>query len=381
MSFLQRIAAAQVDVEGGGPSDAQLGAMGVAAVSPFAGMLGQQPIIHDPLQGAEGKNFKSMRHLQRAARPGDVILTSKPKGSFFKNFIAPAGGSQFYHAQPVTGREYGRGYTFSAGDYFGPEYSRSNLHEYEPTIAEYLRGQDTGYTDAVLLRPKTPLTPEQLKALRESHLDRGFRDYDGVKAVSTWLRELFVPKWDFLNKGRPETVCEGNVCSTMPAQSYHEVGGPSVVPGKRAQDVFPTDFLRSKNFDLVGSKTTEGTRRLQRGAWGKAAPWVMRGGLGAGLAGTTYALSEDPALAGGALGGAYTGMMLNGTSLPPTLEVLQKGLDKELNTPEGRRMALKYFGGRVPLLALGAGAGYGGAKLLGKGVDRGIEALKERFSE
>jgi hypothetical protein len=144
-----------MDDQKSGPSNLQLGAMGLAAASPFAGLIGERPIIHDPLQGAVGTKFKDLTELGRHAQPGDVIVTSKPGGSKFKNIIMPTGRSQFYHAQPVTGRANGMGYTFSAGDMMGNADSVREALNFDHAIPDYLADADTHYSDAVLLRPSS----------------------------------------------------------------------------------------------------------------------------------------------------------------------------------------------------------------------------------
>lgn len=358
--------------ETSGVSLPQAAAVTAAGLSPFAGMIGRQPIIHDPLQGAKGKDFKSLEGLQRQAREGDVLLTSKDKGSLFKGFIDPVGGSQFYHAQPVTGRAGGKGYTLSAGDLAGENMTPERALRFDHPIAEHLRHDVNNYGDAVLLRPKRPLSPDELARLQESYGTRVQREYDNSKAVGAFLNEMFVPKLDVLARHRTQTVCEGNVCSTLPAMSLHEATGRSVVPGKAAQDVFPTDFLRSTEYELVGSHVTPATRQLQGSAWRKAAPWLMRGGVGAALAGGTYAATEKPELAAGIAGAGAGTMALShaaqrGWISPdkiPSWENLGGTIMSEngLRSPEARALGARFLTTHVPAMAAGGLAAYGAAK-------------------
>lgn len=394
-SFLHRIAAARPGQDDdAGLSRAQMGAMGVAAAAPFAGLIGEQPIIHDPLQGAQGKTFKNLEAVERAARPGDVLLMSKSKGSLFKDFITPAGRSQFYHAQPVTGRAEGKGYTLSAGDLHGQGLKAREALDHDYSITDYMRDPDAPYHDVVLLRPKQKLTPEQLEALREDYGKRVIRPYDDRKAADTFLRDLFIPKLDVFNAGRPETVCQGNVCSTLPAQSFHTATGNSVIPGKRAQDVFPTDFLRSDQFEMIGSHVTPETRALEQSVFRKASPWLMRGGIGATLAAGTYGVSEDPALGAGLLGAAatdfYLDNMLKNKNLDPRIKEYVNAknfptfwdagtdiMEGGLKTPAGKARLGRFMTRRIPALAAGGALAYGGAKALGAGYD----ALRERYAD
>lgn len=378
-----------MDDERSGPSNLQLGAMGAAAASPFAGLIGEKPIIHDPLQGAEGANYKNMKEVSRAAQPGDVLLTSKSKGSLFKNFITPAGQSQFYHAQPVTGRQDGIGYTMSAGDLYDQGITPSKAKNFDSPIHEYMKNDTTSYSDAVLLRPKTPLSKEQLKSLQTSYGQRVVRPYDNGKALGTFARDLFVPKLDALTKGRPETICEGNVCSTMPAMAHHEATGKRVIPGKASQDVFPTDFLRSDQFDLVGSHVTPETAALERSALRKASPWLLRGGIGAGLAAGTYAASEDPALVAGAAGAYGANRAIDHAFTSDIPAAMRKHIPVEayeqfpdfweagdaamtggLKNPETREILKRFSTRRLPALAAGGALAYGAAKGLGHLYDR-----------
>jgi hypothetical protein len=389
-----------MDDEQGQLSGLQMGAMGVAAASPFAGLIGEKPIIHDPLQGAQGKKFRDVEALGRAARPGDVLMTSKPGGSMFKNFIMPAGRSQFYHAQPVTGRAHGEGYTFSAGDMAGNADSAAEALKFDHRIPDYMADADTFYPDVALLRPKTPLTKEQLQTLRTDYAERAMRPYDNEKALGTFFRDLFVPKVDALKNLRPETVCEGNVCSTMPAQAFHTATGRSVVPGKPAQDVFPTDFMRSPEFELVGSHVTPETAALEKSFARKAAPWALRAGLGAAAAAGTYAASEDPwgaaqvAAVPAGMVAAHKGIEdIMGSGAGRLQKMLPQKLQESLSTPQAwehmpthidahsalqgkglrdaanRTVLSRFLTRRMPALAAGGALAYGGVKALEHGYD------------
>lgn len=396
-SFLYRIAAARPPRdEDTGMSKARMGAIGVAAASPFLGLLGERPIINDPLKGAKGQDFATIEDLQQHAQPGDVLLMGKDKGSKFKTYITPSGGSEFYHAQPVTSVRNGIGRTLSAGDLHesvdeaGVPLNRDTWGDWDFTIKDYVDSSETGYKDVALLRPKQPLTEEQLAVLRREHGDRVLREYDSNKALSTFFRNTFVPKWDWLNKNRPETICEGNVCSTMPAQAYYEATGRSIVPGKRAQDVFPTDFMRTNEFELVGSHISPETRAAHSKLSRKMAPWLLRGGLGAGLAGATYGVTESPETAAGILGAAAAENELykltfnnkvpwiNSTTVPTYWGLGDTIASGGLSTPEGRALVGKVLTRRVPVALAGGALAYGGARAAHAGYDRLKARLEAR---
>lgn len=284
---------------------AQGAAVGAAGLAPFAGLIGQKPIIHDPWLGAEGARYKSMQELARQARPGDILVTSTPKGSMWKHVIAPTSGSEFYHVQPVVGAREGMGTTISANELASEslqKYSPRKLYEYADPIPAAMK--EHKYQDVILLRPKD-MSKKERRAVSRAALERAKRPYSGPKSVSTWLRDIFVPKIPGITDIGKKTVCEGNVCSTLPAMARHEgTGGaaPSVVPGKRPQDIFPADYLRSTEHEMIGSYTGRPGGAPTRSLMRRAAPWLVRGGLGAGLAGATYAATEEPAIAGAPVG-------------------------------------------------------------------------------
>ncbi len=381
-------------------------AMGVAAASPFGGLIGRKPIIHDPLQGAVGENYASYSDLAKAGKPGDILLMSKAKGSVFKNVIDPGGGSQFYHAQPVVGRKRGRGTTYSAGDQADISWKTEAAadpkwrgRDYASRIDDYVKGPVYNYSDGVLLRPKKPMSKgTQAKYLNA--LDaRVPRDYDGVQGFKAWMRDMFIPKIKGISDRRPDTICEGNVCSTMPAMAYHEATGRRVVPNVAAQDTMPVDYLRAQDYELVGSYVTPETRALQNKWTRKVAPLALRAGIGAGLAGSIYAGTEDPALIAGVAGAAYARPTLDMTmsrggwgyenmpakwrdaldrngiyqQFPTAWEAADSVLTK---APAAKGTMGKYLTRSLPL-TVGTGAlAYGAAK----GLQNGVAAARDYYN-
>jgi hypothetical protein len=364
--------------------------MGAAAVAPFMGLIGRKPIIHDPLEGAQGATYRNLDELGNAARPGDILLTSKPSGSYIKTMLDPTGGSQFYHAQPVISRDprNNKARTYQAGDFAfdGPDPGRA-ASDHASDIAEYMRSKEVGYPDGLLLRrkKKLTLTPKQLAAYHKDLDERALREYDNVHGMKGLFHDLFVPKIKALNKHVPDTICEGNVCSTMPAMAHHTATGERILDNVPAKYTMPADFLRAEDYELVGSHITPETRALQKSRLRKLAPYATRAGIGAGLAGTTYAVSEDPALgvAGGtalatnlAIDSAHEGRLHNllpralqkrlspdtlYRHFPGTVQTINEVKDSTTRGQKARHIA-KYLSGRAPLM-LGAGAlAYGGTK-------------------
>lgn len=262
------------------------------AGSPFLGLIGQKPIIHDPYQN---KNIKRMNwdQLQRAARPGDMILTNKRQGTGWKTTQTPQ-GSEFYHAQPVVARRGGRGLSASAGENVYSELrnlSPKQLLDYTRNIKTLAR--ENHYSDVMLMRPDTPLTSAQQKAFGEEALKRSRNPYDKIRAGTAWLKDIFLPKIGPGSTDIPKGYqCKNDVCSTLPANAYAKATGKSPFPGKLPGDILPADYLREgSGYRPVGARLSyEGIspERMRMRNLG------MRGGIGAGLGLGTYAAIEDP---------------------------------------------------------------------------------------
>jgi len=429
---------------------AALPAAAVAGALPFAGMIGQKKLKNDPFLGAQGANYKTMEELASAAMPGDVILTAKPKGSIWRNFQLPVSGSEWYHAQgvpdvvPGTGTlswddlldlpeeqledffgmgteelaeipkkdqaaalqsaqdKWGKakGLTWEAGeialhadelkDYFGQGMQPHEIYQAEgggiKDLAQQMKAKY--YEDVALLRPKTPMTPAQLTAYQNDMMVRGTQKYENAKALELYLKDLFVPKIKGMEKllGSQTPTCQGNVCSTTPAQSFSTATGKTILEGKRPQDIAPADFLRSNEFELVGSKMDSKKFRLKPGIR-KALPWLTRGGLGAGMAAGAYTAVEEPASMA-AIPGAV-GTYLAGRKITDRLSK-KPGMTARMfpNVSEGVGTVADLMMHGVPLkeklkalkpLAVGGGtalagglAAYGGAKGMGHLYDKHV---------
>jgi hypothetical protein len=300
--------------------------VGGAAAAPFAGLIGQKKIIHDPYTNPNVERFDDLQHLQDWAEPGDVMVTSKPK-STWKTFQSPMTGSEFYHAQVVPSTKHTRSggrweevpQTLSVEDPYEKDrwrrQGREAIKKDLPTVAEEMANRN--YSDVVLLRPKKPLTEKELKVFQEQAIDRARQSYGGQRAISSWAKDMFVPKipgvteklspahevkYEMVGGKKVPVLCDGDVCSTLPAAAFEKATGRSVVPGKGAGAVMPTDFLRSEEFEPVGAWTTGKFKPR-----GKLQPYLARGAVGAGLAGTAVAATTKPEETAGTLGGAYLG--------------------------------------------------------------------------
>ena len=378
-----------------GMSGKQTAAVAGAAAAPFAGMIGQEKLRHDPHRNKNVRRFKSMDELSRHAKPGDIIITSKPK-SIWKTTQSPFSGSEFYHAQPVVGRRAGRGTTASAGNYGSKHYqalSRKNFADELMTIGQEMKAEK--YKDVVLLRPKVPLKGGQLKKFVAENLDRSRTQYDTTGAIKAWGKDLFMPKMiphSLLKKEKgvttvkyvkmkdPDTgkmmkrpvLCKGNVCSTMPAMAMEAATGKRVVRGKHSKDVMPADFLRSKNYETVGARI-KNTSRIARHK-----PLLLRAGIGVGMAGGAYAATENPEVAAGVAGAAGGSAAhkalairigkkkgLSPKQIRASLPNLMRAADGVLNaeTPKaGRKAMAKYIRKSLPAKAIGGAAAYMAAR-------------------
>jgi len=353
-------------------------AMGLGAAAPFAGMIGQGPILHDPHTNANIRRVGNHAALGQLARPGDMLLASKNKSNFWKRFIQPLSGSEFYHSQPVVDVRSGKPRTVSAAEYSDKSFREQSFREIKEQLESLPElGKNHSYGDMVLLRPKTPLTPDQLKTFRDEAINRSRQRYGFTNGVGTWLREVFVPKFKFLGRKTPTDQCIGNTCGTTPAFAY-EAAGRDMIKGKTPNDAFPTDWLRSDNFTPVGAMVKDKPLHpfLRR-----ALPIASRAALGAGLAGSAYAISKDPYAAAAPLGvmaGAHLADKLfdNKRSVLSLIDSAADGNNKSRAV-----MVAKALG-----MASGGAAAYYGSRALGEGAakyrdDRreDIDRMRERF--
>lgn len=286
--------------------DAPIAAAATAAGgTPFLGMVGERRIVHDPHLN---KNIKrvGLHELERRARPGDVILSSRPGWEGFKITQAPLSGSEFFHASPVYGRRRGKGTVIDAGDL-------AEWRDYKPTIKEVSPAAKTvrrhfpehGYADLVLMRPEKELSPKELRALRKSLTSRAYEPYSVPKGAKAALKDLFVPKLKQVAQ-TPTPVCVGSMCSALPAEAMAESGVlRHISKGKAPGEVLPADFLRSgSGFKPVAAVT--GQKRVLGPVSRQLYRLGGRAALGAGIGGTLYGTYKDPVTTAGILGGVAT---------------------------------------------------------------------------
>ena len=361
-------------------------AVGGAAASPFFGLLGQKKQIHNP-EITPGARRLSLAEIEQMARHGDVVLSGRAGGGFKESIT----GTSTPHAEVVLGRRGGKAIGVTPGEFVPEQLRRAGVKN--PALAEaYARyaGQiernpkaiqrlqrtlgdrldALGQKRVILLRPETPLTPTQLKSLREVGYREAAKPWSATKGFLTTLRDWFVPKHKLFNAINPRKgqLCTGNICTTQAGKALEAGGVSEIAAGKRAKDLVATDFLSSDKLKMIGHYEHPGLIPKLSPAARKALHYGARGALGLGLAGSTYALSEDPYLATapiGAFGAAAGARKLFGHQ---NFRPLKAGLF----SPAARRgPRLRNIGTRTLPLMLAGGLGtYLGTKALSSLFDK-----------
>jgi hypothetical protein len=260
---------------------ALLAAAGVGAL-PLAGLIGQKKIQHDPYFNKSIPRM-SRKELERLAQPGDILVAGKSGFEPYKFPQEIVTGSSFYHAEPVVTRWKDRGLTMDAGHIYGmdgPEKTRSLK-----VMEDYAR-DFSPHENMVLLRPKKPLSPEQMKSYLKDITWGGSNKYQVPNTVSAWLHDLLAPKVNLTGKARYE--CTAGICSTVPGQALANVGR-EVVPGVKGRYLMPADFLRSEHYSPVGASLGS---KMKPSLLRRAAPYLSRAALGALLAAAAYPVAK-----------------------------------------------------------------------------------------
>jgi len=337
--------------ESGRPEDHTLRNLGMAGAmaAPWAGMIGDQPVIHD----RKGVSVSSLAELKKHFRPGDIILQGDKAGDPFKIFSGISTGQpKSLHVEMVgrKGQMYGAGGSgMQAAPIaeFKPKHTRLQLLRPDMTqeqINEQLRNMEQG------LRTTGTFEKHMEKALRgqgrtvaetEKLLGvLGNATYNTYEAAGTALKNLFMPKLrsaDAAEAAKRQTIearaafnrneggfasdtaqagldrlkrfhpvrkvpqsaalfqsqvapaCIGSICSTFPAQALPQ--GKHVVPGKLPSEVLGADYLKSTMYKPVahwGFGTPDPTHETLL----KYGPTAARLGVGAALAGGIYGGSK-----------------------------------------------------------------------------------------
>lgn len=273
--------------------------MAGAAALPFAGLIGEKPRIHE----GKGQEFRTLADLQKAVRPGDVVLSSPHKKSFTNLGIGLGTGvPDVSHAAFVDNE--GRMVTI-----------RDEKPVVGPMVDTWQRGR--AYT---VLRPKAggPLNPDELALKYRRHLDlankleaqaaaRGASraEIDAMRRefytktpgfIRTPLHSVMAPTIgptagdeaktrfeSFLKKPNTKNLheCAGGWCALPGSMAFPK--GVDVVKGRKPGDTTPVDFLRSEHLEAVGGYGRNKKNLVNKLI--KAGPTAARltyGALGAG---------------------------------------------------------------------------------------------------
>ncbi len=326
-----------------------------AAGTPFLGMIGQRELVNDP---HVNKNISrvGLHELERMARPGDVILSSRPGWEGFKVTQAPFSGSEFFHATPVYGRRGGKGTVIDAGDL-------AEFADYDPKIKDVTREARTvrhhfpshGYGDLTLVRPEKKLNPKDVRDLRRALTSKAYDPYSVNVGAKAALKDMFVPKVELpatlkkkMPPPTPKVQCKGTMCSALPAEAFSESGLlKQIAKGKKPEEILPADFLRSgSGFKPVASvlKQKRALSPISRALY----RYGTRAGVGAGIGGTIYGAYKDPAATAGILGAAAAPLATRGLGSAIHRKLFKSTKDESLRAvgnqlPQAKRLLLEAF--------------------------------------
>lgn len=349
-----------------------------AAASPFAGLIGEKKIIHDPLTNRNIHRSRNVKDFVRRIQQGDVLITGKDTFSPWKQTMSPFTGTEFYHAQPVVGTRGKNKVTATAGEYAGGAYRKATAAQMRRD-ASRIEDLIKEYPDITVMRPNN-MTAKDAKRFGDASMLRSKKDYDTWNAVKGWAYDMFVPKIKGLGTNmKGNVICEGNVCSTMPAQALKETLGRDVVPGKPAKWVMPADYLRSDEFtpvtSMINSKYKKG--KIPAGV----ARMLPRAAIGAGLGAGTYAVADTPESLAVPVGMAAALKRHNKTltkaqksSQPSLIEIGDTFTNKKDYSRQLRKsMRSKYIKNELKPLLLGGGLGLAAAL--------GLNSLRDKKEE
>ena len=251
------------------------------------------------LRNHTGKQFTNVSQLHKNLNPGDIVLVSSPgvAGGPWKPVISALGGDPYgYHVQNVTGKPHGSrksvNFTHSnpgAGNAFPFNFK---LSPEEDMIVRRFRSPELAknYVDNLYKKEMSQEALEQLFGMRA----RGSM-YEGSSSLKAGIKSLLPAPLSRLLKNN--VSCGGGICSSLPAQA----SPIPLVPGVEPNDVLPHHIRRTNVLKTIGhykAPRTGGQLALER--LFQAAPWALRGGIGAGLGYAAYkgvkALTSDDTL-------------------------------------------------------------------------------------
>lgn len=355
--------------------------VGAAAGAPFLGMIGQKPIKYDPLASPDVHTTHDIEELRRAAQPGDVLVSTRGAFSPYKAPQAFISGTDYYHAEPVVGKQDGVAQSMTSGSlYNNPEMAGKDpldaLKKSVPVAGgptEHIPSSILQGDNVTLMRPKVPFTPEQNKAFLEHFAKTTTAPYSSETAIGSWLKDIFVPK-NLKVTHNPAGECAGDICSTAVAKAYEKATGSPAVPFKTTAETMPADLLREGSaFEPVMHHINPANKALIQHRL--PAQIAARAALGLGTAGLAYGASENPEVTGAVAGAAGATnatrkilelMAREKASRPEAylkakeqLPQLWSLLDEGMGTGGHLRPAAgKFLTRTLPLAAVGGASGY-----------------------
>ena len=356
-----------------------------AGASPFLGLIGQKPVIHDPLGSPNVPTTHDIQELRRAAQPGDVLVSTRGAFSPYKAPQAYFSGTDYYHAEPVVMKEDGIAKSMTSGSMYNnpvvegkePLEALKQSVPVADVLKEHVPSSILAGDSVTLMRPKVPLTPEQQKVFLEDFAKRTTTPYSSETAIGSWLKDIFVPK-NLKVEHNPAKECAGDICSTAVSKAYETATGKAPLDFKPTSTTMPADLLREGSaFEPVMHHLNAANKPFIKNRM--AAQVGARAALGLGTAGLAYGAYENPEVAGGIAGAAgatnATRKILElaareGASRPEAylkakeqLPQLWSLLDEGMGVGgQIRPAAGKFLSRTLPLAAAGGAVGYLGTK-------------------
>ena len=317
-----------------------------AGALPFAGMIGQEKMIHKD----KGKLVQTKKELLKLLKPGDIIVSGNTDMSTAKGLISLATGTpKGYHVSTYIGRDG----TLEIGPAMGMQHHTVNTE----ANLQVLRPIDNNHRKTLLRNIKKRVFDEAIPMQNgiEKNLRKGLKDYglsrkeikkttegfgsgalyDGNSGTIAGLKELFIPKirniepkTDALLQQRMQAGADfqknikrhvkeisdtivgemekgltvkkvkeiipkgvGYVCSTLPSI----LGETQIVKGKSIVDVIPSDYLRSRAFEPIARMSNGIEKGLGSKILNKVlsyGPTASRSIVGIGLGASALALTK-----------------------------------------------------------------------------------------
>jgi len=268
----------------------------VAGAAPFAGLIGEKPIIHDPLINPDIRRVQSPEALEALMQPGDIFVAGRESTAPLYSIRKAPRGSEFFHGGAVLSgneRTGGKPRIVAENDWLRAHAGK--VQDF-PTMAEAMAHPDSPVVkDMMLLRPTQPYTPEQLQAFEKQLTTRGRMPYDLAASEGNWWRDVLLPKLGITRGRTKPPLCEGNICSTTPSMAFEEATGRELLPNVAAHHMSPADILRSENLKPVAAHLSP---EFEAAAMSPAARQALRFGsrglIGLGLAAGAYGATQDP---------------------------------------------------------------------------------------